>query len=67
MLSDPKTAMQSDVPLDVPLETVWSILEAANELGDTNTVDACRRVIDANLRGDAPGQPDLAAIAAFFA
>ncbi|WP_375782735.1 hypothetical protein ACE10Z_22600 [Bradyrhizobium sp. Pha-3] len=55
--------MQSDIPLD----TVWSILEAANELGDTHTVDACRRIIDANLRGDAPGQSDLDAVAAFFA
>ncbi|MDH2381726.1 hypothetical protein [Bradyrhizobium sp. CER78] len=55
--------MQSDIPLD----TVWSILEAANELGDTNTVDACRRIIDANLRGDTPGQSDLNAVAAFFA
>ncbi|WP_244549469.1 MULTISPECIES: hypothetical protein [Bradyrhizobium] len=55
--------MQSDIPLD----TVWSILEAANELGDTHTVDACRRIIDANLRGEAPGQSDLNAVAAFFA
>ncbi|MGY4419187.1 hypothetical protein ACVWY2_001612 [Bradyrhizobium sp. JR6.1] len=43
--------MQSDIPLD----TVWSILEAANELGDTHTVDACRRIIDANLRARRPG------------
>ena len=63
MLSDPKTTAQSDVPMD----TVWSILEAANELGDTHTVEACRRVIDANLRGEAPGQADLGAVAAFFA
>ncbi|KJC59296.1 hypothetical protein UP10_19015 [Bradyrhizobium sp. LTSPM299] len=63
MLSDPKAAMLSDIPTD----TIWSILEAANELGDTSTVDACRRVIDANLRGGTPGQSDLDAIAAFFA
>ncbi|MTV12758.1 MULTISPECIES: hypothetical protein [Bradyrhizobium] len=63
MLSDPKATVQGDVPLD----TVWSILEAANELGDTHTVDACRRVIDANLRGDTPRQSDLNAVAAFFA
>ncbi len=63
MLSDPKITAQSDVPMD----TVWSILEAANELGDTHTVEACRRVIDANLRGETPGQADLVAVAAFFA
>lgn len=63
MLSDAKATMPGDVPID----TVWSILEAANELGDAHTVEACRRVIDANLRGDAPGQSDLIAVAAFFA
>jgi len=63
MLSDPKAARQSDLPID----TIWSILEAANDLGDTHTIDACRRAIDASLRGDAPGPSDLAAIAAFFA
>lgn len=63
MLSNPKAAMPSDTSMD----TIWSILEAAHELGDVNTVDACRRVIDANLRGAMPGQSDLDAIAAFFA
>ncbi|WP_407152262.1 hypothetical protein [Bradyrhizobium sp. ORS 86] len=63
MLSDANTAPPSDVPID----TIWSILEAANELGDTHTVDACRRVIDANLRGGAAGPSDLKAVAAFFA
>jgi len=52
---------------DVPIDAIWSILEAANELGDTYTVDACRRVIDANLRGSAAGPSDLKAVAAFFA
>ncbi|QPF82080.1 hypothetical protein IC762_20075 [Bradyrhizobium genosp. L] len=63
MLSNPKAATSSDIPMD----TIWSILDAANELGDTHTVDACRRVIDASLRGALPGQSDLDAIAAFFA
>ena len=47
-------------------ETAWAVLEAANELGDTVTVDACRRVIDANLRGDAPATSDMAVVVAFF-
>jgi hypothetical protein len=33
------------VPSEIPMDTVWSILEAANELGDAQTVEACRRVI----------------------
>ncbi|QOZ25762.1 hypothetical protein [Bradyrhizobium sp. CCBAU 51753] len=64
MLSDPKAAQLSD---SVPIDTIWSILDAANELGDAHTVEACRRAIDANLRGDAAVEADLAAIAAFFA
>ena len=36
-------------------ETAWTVLDAANDLGDILTVDACRRVIDADLRGEAPG------------
>jgi hypothetical protein len=47
-------------------ETAWAVLEAANELGDTITVDACRRVIDANLRGDPPATSDMAVVVAFF-
>ena len=55
------------VPCDIPMDTVWSILEAANELGDTQTVEACRRVIDANLLRISPMQSDLDTVAAFFA
>jgi hypothetical protein len=47
-------------------ETAWAVLEAANDLGDTVTVDACRRVIDANLRGDPPATSDMAVVVAFF-
>jgi hypothetical protein len=47
-------------------ETAWAVLEAANDLGDTITVDACRRVIDANLRGDPPASSDMAVVVAFF-
>ncbi len=35
-------------------ETAWTVLDAANDLGDTITIDACRRVIDADLRGEVP-------------
>ncbi|OCK55455.1 hypothetical protein [Bradyrhizobium sp. LMTR 3] len=47
-------------------ETAWSILDAAHDLGDTVTVDACRRVIDADLRGDTPATSDMAVLSAFF-
>ena len=47
-------------------EAAWTVLDAANELGDTFTVDACRRVIDADLRGEAPARSDVAVLTAFF-
>jgi hypothetical protein len=49
-----------------PVDTVWTVLDAANDLSDTQTVDACRRVIDANLRGQEGNAFDLAIVAAFF-
>jgi hypothetical protein len=48
-------------------ETAWTVLAAANDLGDSITVDACRRVIDADLRGEAPARSDVAVLNAFFA
>jgi hypothetical protein len=48
-------------------ETAWTVLDAANDLGDSMTVDACRRVIDADLRGEAPARSDVAVLNAFFA
>lgn len=48
-------------------ETAWTVLDAANDLGDSITVDACRRVIDADLRGETPARSDVAVLNAFFA
>lgn len=47
-------------------ETAWTVLDAANDLGDTMTIDACRRVIDADLRGEVPARSDIAVLSAFF-
>lgn len=48
------------------LETAWSILEAANDLHDIATVETCRRVIDANLRGEPPSKSDADVVFRFF-
>ena len=61
MLSQDQTGRESAAG-----DTAWSVLDAANDLGDTITVDACRRVIDASLRGDAPAESDMSVIVAFF-
>jgi hypothetical protein len=34
-----------------PLDAAWIVLDAANDLGDHATVETCRRVIDASLKG----------------
>jgi hypothetical protein len=47
-------------------ETAWTVLDAANDLGDISTVDACRRVIDADLRGETPDTSDMEVVIAFF-
>lgn len=47
-------------------ETAWTVLDAANDLGDSITVDACRRVIDADLRGEMPARSDVEMLSAFF-
>ena len=47
-------------------ETAWTVLDAAVDLGDSMTVDACRRVIDANLRGEPPSTSDMAVVVGFF-
>jgi len=49
-----------------PLNAAWIVLEAANDLGDHDTVEICRRVIDASLNG-APASPlDIHVITEYF-
>jgi hypothetical protein len=47
-------------------DTAWCVLEAANDLGDTETVNACRRVIDANLSDRLATQSDIKIISEYF-
>jgi hypothetical protein len=59
-----RPAMNSDEPK--PAEAAWNVLEAANDLGDHATVEACRRVIDANLNGRPAAPADLYLIVNYF-
>jgi hypothetical protein len=63
MFVDQTEASGAGKPL---LDTAWSILEAANEVRDAATVDACRRVIDATFRGAQPAQADMSIVLGFF-
>jgi hypothetical protein len=52
---------------DMPsVETVWLVLEAANDLGDAPIVEACRRVIDADLNGVPAAPSDLQLVLDYF-
>jgi hypothetical protein len=52
---------------DAPsVDMAWLVLEAANDLGDHATIEACRRVIDANLNGRLAPQPDVHLIIDYF-
>ena len=60
-------ATVSDEPKpDKSLDAAWNVLEAANDLGDDATVEACRRVIDASLNGTAVAPADLHIVTDYF-
>ena len=48
------------------VDMAWLVLEAANDLGDHETVEACRRVIDANLNGTPAPPSDVHLIVDYF-
>ena len=58
-IADPK-------PENPLLSTAWTVLEAANDVDDVVLVEACQRVIDANLRGAHPKRSDINIIFDFF-
>jgi hypothetical protein len=58
--------VNAGLPAKPLLDTAWTILEAANDIGDIATVEACRRVIDATFRGRAPAQSDVNLIHVLF-
>ena len=48
------------------VDMAWLVLEAANDLGDHAAVEACRRVIDANLNGTPAPPSDVHLIVDYF-
>jgi hypothetical protein len=51
---------------DKPCDAAWIVLEAANDLGDNATIEACRRVIDATLSGGVAAPSDLHVVSDYF-
>ena len=58
--------LQTEASSSPLLDTAWTILETANDLRDIATVETCRRIIDATLRGDIPAQSDVELIFDYF-
>ena len=48
------------------VDAAWLVLEAANDLGDHAAIEACRRVIDAELNGTVPGSSDTDLVLGYF-
>ena len=53
-------------PEKATVDAAWLVLEAANDLGDHAAIEACRRVIDAELNGTVPGSSDIDLILGYF-
>jgi hypothetical protein len=62
-----RPGMRSEQPQpDGSMDAAWVVLEAANDLRDDITVEICRRVIDASLRGTPASPSDLRVISEYF-
>ena len=53
-------------PDKASVDAAWLVLEAANDLGDHAAVEACRRVIDAELNGTVAGRSDVELVTEYF-
>jgi len=53
-------------PENIWVEMAWTVLEAANDLGDEVAIEACQRVIDDDSNGDLPAQSDMNTIFGFL-
>jgi hypothetical protein len=61
-----KSEAKPETKSDKPCDAAWIVLEAANDLGDHATIEACRRVIDATLSGGVAAQSDLHVVSDYF-
>lgn len=66
-LSNAVTAdLGGGAPDKASVDAAWLVLEAANDLGDHAAVDACRRVIDAELNGTVARSADIDLVLGYF-
>lgn len=53
-------------PEKATVDAAWLVLEAANDLGDHAAIEACRRVIDAELNGTVAASVDTDLVLGYF-
>jgi len=53
-------------PEKATVDAAWLVLEAANDLGDHAAIEACRRVIDAELNGTVAASADTDLVLGYF-
>ncbi|QQN63050.1 hypothetical protein JIR23_26490 [Bradyrhizobium diazoefficiens] len=53
-------------PEKATVDAAWLVLEAANDLGDHAAIEACRRVIDAELNGTVAANADTDLVLGYF-
>jgi hypothetical protein len=53
-------------PEKATVDAAWLALEAANDLGDHAAIEACRRVIDAELNGTVAASADTDLVVGYF-
>ena len=53
-------------PEKATVDVAWLVLEAANDLGDHAAIEACRRVIDAELNGTVARSADVDLVLGYF-
>ncbi|WP_439369958.1 hypothetical protein ACRQ5Q_33875 [Bradyrhizobium sp. PMVTL-01] len=60
------TDLGGGAPDKASVDAAWLVLEAANDLGDDAAIEACRRVIDAELNGTAARSSDVDLVVGYF-
>ena len=53
-------------PEKATVDAAWLVREAANDLGDHAAIEACRRVIDAELNGTVARSADVDLVLGYF-
>ncbi|MGL3107645.1 MULTISPECIES: hypothetical protein [unclassified Bradyrhizobium] len=62
----PAADLGGGAPDKASVDVAWLVLEAANDLGDHAAIEACRRVIDAELNGTVAGSADVDLVLGYF-